>query len=82
MSRLIKANTYIPVSAEAFEMPFPIKLELFYRNTLLCVYSINEDRTVDYTYNANTEIPIAIFSSVPIIFKPPTAITFSLSSII
>lgn len=58
MSRLIKANTYIPVSAEAFDMPIPIKLELFYRNTLLCVYSVSEDKTVDYTYNANTEIPI------------------------
>ena len=58
MSRLIKAHTYIPVSAEAFFLPVPIKLELYYRNTLLCVYSIDENLTVDYTYNANTEIPI------------------------
>lgn len=58
MSRLIKANTYIPVSAEAFPVPVPIKLELYYRNTLLCVYMIDESLTVDYTYNANTEIPM------------------------
>ena len=58
MSRLIKANTYIPISAEAFPVPVPIKLELYYRNTLLCVYMIDESLTVDYTYNANTNIPI------------------------
>lgn len=58
MSRLIKANTYIPISAEAFPIPVPIKLELYYRNTLLCVYMIDENLTVDYTYNANTDIPI------------------------
>ena len=27
-------------------------------NTLLCIYSIKDDFTVDYSYNANTDIPM------------------------
>ncbi len=57
-SRVIKANTYFPVSSDPFEMPLPIKLELHHANTLLCVYSVKSDLTVDYSYNANTEIPL------------------------
>ncbi len=56
--KIIKANTYIPISGEPFEMPLPLKLELLWANNLLCVYSIAEDETVDYTYNINTDIPI------------------------
>lgn len=56
--KIIKANTYIPISGEPFEMPLPLKLELLWANNLLCVYSVSEDETVDYTYNINTDIPI------------------------
>lgn len=58
MSRLIKANTYIPVSSEPFDMPLPLKFELLCMNTLLCVYTVAEDGTVDFAYNSNTDIPI------------------------
>ncbi len=56
--KIIKANSYIPVSSEPFEMPAPSRLELYYSNILLCVYIISEDGTVDFTYNINTDIPI------------------------
>ncbi len=56
--KIIKANSYVPVSAEPFDLPFPIRLELYYSNILLCVYIISEDGTVDFTYNINTDIPI------------------------
>ena len=57
-NRLIKAHTYFPISSEPFEMPLPIKLELHHANTLLCIYSVRDDDTVDYSYNANTDIPM------------------------
>lgn len=56
--KIIKANSYVPVSGEPFEMPVPLRLELYYSNILLCVYIISEDKTVDFTYNINTDIPI------------------------
>ena len=56
--RVIKHGTYIPVSSESFDMPLPLNLELLHSNTLLCVYMISADKTVDFTYNANTDIPI------------------------
>lgn len=56
--KIIKANTYTPISGEPFEIPLPLKMELFWANNLLCVYSVSEDETVDYTYNINTDIPI------------------------
>ncbi len=56
--KIIKANSYIPVSDEPFDMPLPTRLELYYSNILLCVYIISEDGTVDFTYNINTDIPI------------------------
>lgn len=56
--KVIKANSYIPVSGEPFEMPLPVRLELYYSNILLCVYTISADKTVDFTYNINTDIPI------------------------
>lgn len=56
--KIIKANTYIPISGEPFELPLPLKLELLWANNLLCVYSVSEDETVDFTYNINTDIPI------------------------
>lgn len=57
-NRLIKAYTYFPISSDPFDMPLPIKLELHHANTLLCIYSIKDDYTVDYSYNANTDIPM------------------------
>lgn len=57
-SRLIKAYTYYPISSDPFDMPLPIKLELHHANTLLCIYSVKDDLTVDYSYNANTDIPL------------------------
>lgn len=56
--KIIKANSYMPVSGEPFDMPLPMKLELYWSNILLCVYVISEDGTVDFTYNINTDIPI------------------------
>lgn len=56
--KIIKANSYLPVSSEPFDLPVPTRLELYYSNILLCVYSVYEDKTVDFTYNVNTEIPI------------------------
>ncbi|MBO5265771.1 MAG: hypothetical protein IJZ65_00835 [Ruminiclostridium sp.] len=56
--KIIKANSYLPVSGEPFSLPLPLKLELYYSNILLCVYIISEDGTVDFTYNVNTDIPI------------------------
>ncbi len=56
--KIIKASTYIPVSSDAFALPLPLRLELFWANTLLCAYRIDEDKTVDFTYNINTDIPI------------------------
>lgn len=55
---LIKKLTYIPISSEPFDMPIPIKLELHHANTLLCIYSVKADLAVDYSYNANTDIPL------------------------
>ncbi len=55
---IIKAHTYFPISSDPFDMPLPIKLELHHANTLLCIYSIKDDFTVDYSYNANTDIPM------------------------
>ncbi len=55
---IIKAHTYLPISSEPFDMPIPIKLELHHANTLLCVYSVRSDLGVDYSYNANTDIPL------------------------
>ncbi len=56
--KIIKANSYTPVSGEPFEMPLPFKLELYWSNILLCVYTVSESLTVDFTYNINTDIPI------------------------
>ena len=56
--KVIKANSYIPVSAEPFAVPLPLHLELYYSNILLCVYTVSEDGVVDFTYNINTDIPI------------------------
>ena len=55
---IIKAHTYFPISSDQFDMPLPIKFELHHANTLLCIYSIKDDFTVDYSYNANTDIPM------------------------
>lgn len=55
---IIKAHTYFPISSDPFDMPLPIKFELHHANTLLCIYSIKDDFTVDYSYNANTDIPM------------------------
>ena len=57
-NRIIKAFTYYPISSEPFDMPLPLKLELHHANTLLCIYSVKDDLTVDYSYNANTDIPM------------------------
>ena len=56
--KIIKANSYTPVSSEPFEMPVPLRLELYYSNILLCVYTVSDNSTVDFTYNINTDIPI------------------------
>ncbi len=56
--KIIKSGSYIPVSSDAFALPLPLRLELFWANTLLCAYRINSDKTVDFTYNINTDIPI------------------------
>lgn len=56
--KIIKANAYIPVSAEPFAVPLPLHLELYYSNILLCVYTVSEQGVVDFTYNINTDIPI------------------------
>lgn len=55
---IIKAFTYYPISSDPFDMPLPIKFELHHANTLLCIYSVRDDLTVDYSYNANTDIPM------------------------
>ena len=55
---VIKARTYFPISSDPFEMPIPIKFELHHANTLLCIYSVKNDLSVDYSYNANTDIPM------------------------
>ncbi len=57
-ANVIKANSYIPVSAAPFMVPLPLHLELYYSNILLCVYTVSEDGVVDFTYNINTDIPI------------------------
>jgi len=57
-NKIIKANTYLPISSDPFDMPIPVKFELHHANTLLCIYSVNSDETVDYSYNANTDIPM------------------------
>lgn len=57
-NKVIKAHTYLPISSDPFDMPLPIKFELHHANTLLCVYSVGADETVDYSYNANTDIPL------------------------
>lgn len=57
-NRIIKAHTYFPISSDPFDMPLPIKFELHHANTLLCIYSVRDDLTVDYSYNANTDIPL------------------------
>ena len=56
--KVIKANSYIPVSAEPFMVPLPLNLELYYSNILLCVYTVSAEGVVDFTYNINTDIPI------------------------
>ncbi len=56
--RIIKARTYFPTSSEPFEIPLPLKMELHHANTLLCIYTVKTDLTVDYSYNANTDIPM------------------------
>lgn len=56
--KIIKASTYIPVSSDEFALPLPLRLELFWANTLLCAYKIDADKAVDFTYNINTDIPI------------------------
>ncbi len=56
--KIIKANSYIPVSGEPFDMPIPNRLELYYSNILLCVYMISDNKAVDFTYNINTDIPV------------------------
>lgn len=56
--KIIKANSYLPVSSEPLEMPLPFRFELYYSNILLCVYTVSESLTVDFTYNINTDIPI------------------------
>ena len=56
--KVIKANSYIPVSAEPFMVPLPLHLELYYSNILLCVYTVSAEGVVDFTYNINTDIPI------------------------
>ncbi len=56
--KIIKTGTYIPISPESFSLPLPLRLELFWANTLLCAYRIDSDMTVDFTYNINTDIPI------------------------
>lgn len=56
--KIIKTGTYIPISSDAFSIPLPLRLELFWANTLLCAYRIDADMTVDFTYNINTDIPI------------------------
>lgn len=56
--KLIKAHTYYPISSDPFDMPIPIKFELYHSNTLLCIYSVKDDLSVDYSYNANTDIPM------------------------
>ena len=59
MSRhIIKAYSYYPISSDPFDMPIPIKIELHHANTLLCIYSVKDDLAVDYSYNANTDIPM------------------------
>ena len=55
---IIKANTYLPISSDPFDMPLPIKFELHHANTLLSIYSVKDDYAVDYSYNANTDIPL------------------------
>ena len=57
-ANVIKANSYIPVSAAPFMVPLPLHLELYYSNILLCVYTVSETGVVDFTYNINTDIPI------------------------
>ena len=57
-NRLIKAHTYFPISSDPFDMPLPIKLELHHANTLMCIYSVQSDLTVDFSYNANTDVPM------------------------
>ena len=56
--KIIKANSYLAISSEPVDIPVPTRFELYYSNILLCVYTIYEDKTVDFTYNVNTEIPI------------------------
>ncbi len=60
MSRIIKARTYLPISSDPFDMPIPVKFELYHANTLLSIYSVRDDKTVDYSYNANTDIPMLL----------------------
>ena len=57
-NKLIKAYTYYAISSDPFDMPLPVKFELHHANTLLCIYSVKDDLTVDYSYNANTDIPL------------------------
>ncbi len=57
---VIKAHTYLPVSSDPFDMPIPVKFELYHANTLLSIFSVKDDRTVDYSYNANTDIPLLL----------------------
>ena len=56
--KVIKAYSYTPVSSEPFDIPVPLRLELLHLDTLLCIYSIAGDFTVDFSYNTNTEIPM------------------------
>ena len=56
--KIIKASSYYPISSDPFEMPIPIKFELYHANTLLCIYSVKNDFAVDYSFNENTDIPL------------------------
>lgn len=56
--RIIKANSYVPISCEVFKIPFPLSFELYYSNTLLCAYSAKNENELGFSDNSNTDIPI------------------------
>lgn len=56
--RIIKANSYVPISCEEFKIPFPLNFELYYSNTLLCAYTLRSAAELSSTHNANSEIPM------------------------
>ncbi|GHU45529.1 hypothetical protein FACS1894120_0490 [Clostridia bacterium] len=63
---IIKGYTYKLVDSEPFDIPTPVEFELYNENTLLAVYSVGEDDSVDYSFNTNTNKRIPTATTRPL----------------